>query len=80
MKNRFLIKPAFYIFSLFFSSWLVMSMERMQQPGQESRASQSRKERLKKLFEEYKSGSLDSTMLVKELDRFFYEEQLSRSQ
>jgi hypothetical protein len=79
-KYRFLFKPAFFIFNLLFSTWLVFKIERIS-PSDFGRYKSifeqpkklpplfGRKKEIKKLCDEYKAGLLDSTQLESKLSK-----------
>jgi|GEM_PF-1857653 len=80
-KYTFLLKPFFYIFSLFFASWLVLKIEKLSPSdfGKEkylfesdpvSTVSKYDKQYLKNLFMEYKFGLIDNKQLDEKLDFF----------
>ncbi|MES2590696.1 MAG: hypothetical protein V4608_02340 [Bacteroidota bacterium] len=83
MKNyTFLIKPFFFIFSLIFSTWLVLAIEKIRPSdfGQiktlfekeikQPKISKTDKQYLKDLFSQYKLGSIDSATFDKRLESF----------
>ena len=84
-KYSFLFKPLFFIFNLLFASWLVLKIENISpsdfekntsifqetvKPDPLDDSSDPAKTYLKKLFEEYRSGSINKKVLNRELDIF----------
>jgi hypothetical protein len=72
-KYKFLFKPAFFIFNILFSTWLVIKIEQIS-PSDFGRYKYwfearpkvpdlARKNRIQKLCNDYKAGLLDSTQL-----------------
>lgn len=84
MKNySFLLKPLFYIFTLVFSTWMVLAIEKIS-PSDfgdykslfEDRRSEGypfeyHKQNLRQLFLEYKHSEIDSIQMEQKLDSFF---------
>jgi hypothetical protein len=79
-KYKFLLKPAFYIFSLFFATWLVFKIERIKPSdfgrykhlfGERPKFIKSKldKKNLKKLCIDYKAGVIDSLELERKIDK-----------
>lgn len=80
-KYTFLGKPFFYIFSLFFATWLVLKIENIS-PSDFGRHKslferkigksipQNSKQNLKKIFYKYKYGIIDSSQLDHQLEEF----------
>jgi hypothetical protein len=85
-EYRFLLKPLFFIFCLFFSTWMVLKIEKIS-PSDFSRYSslfESSKERTEKIATEkrkskqflkglcikYKAGILDSALLDRTLEEY----------
>jgi hypothetical protein len=81
-KYKFLFKPLFYIASLLFSSWLVLSIEKLHPSDlgryqhvfeidtmNISKKTSAKKRTLRKIMNEYKAGLLDTTNLDMELDK-----------
>jgi hypothetical protein len=78
-KYNFLLKPVFFIFSLFFATWLVIEIEKLSpsdfgEPNQEVPLKMSttdkfteQKECLKNICFEFKTGKIDSLKLDKKL-------------
>lgn len=80
-KYKFLLKPLFFIFSLIFSSWLVLKIEKISPSdfGKEKllfendpvpTVSRYDEQYLKNLFMEYKFGIINSRQLDEKLDFF----------
>ena len=79
-KYRFLLKPAFFIFNLLFSTWLVFQIEQISpsdfgrykyifEPQRKTPPLFGRKQEIRKLCNEYKAGLLDSTQLESKLSK-----------
>jgi len=79
-KYKFLLKPAFFIFNLLFSTWLVFQIEKIS-PSDFGKYKSifenppkpipvQKKQELKKLCADYKAGLLDSAGLEQRLDKF----------
>jgi hypothetical protein len=81
-RYQFLIKPIFFIFSVFFAAWLTLKIEKLSPSNFGSYKSLFEKQpqiiklsghcrtSLKKLFFKYKSGLIDSVGLDQELEKF----------
>lgn len=81
-KYSFLFKPVFFIFCLLSGSWIVLKIEKLS-PSDFGRykslfekedsilPDQQQKPRLKKLINDYKTGSVDSAMFETKLEEFF---------
>ena len=79
-KYKFLIKPAFFICNLLFSTWLVFRIEKISPsdfgryrdwfdvPKKEP-VGVSRQRDIKKLCNDYKAGLLDSIQLQERIDK-----------
>lgn len=83
MKDyTFLIKPFFFIFSLIFSTWLVLAIEKIspsdfgeyktlfEKKTIPTRVITVDKQHLKDLFRQYKIGSIDSLTFDKRLESY----------
>jgi hypothetical protein len=79
-KYKFLFKPAFFIFNLFFSTWLVFQIEKIRPSDfgryrywfelpDKASIEAARKKHIKKLCDDYKAGLLDSTQFQLQLDK-----------
>jgi hypothetical protein len=79
-KYRFLLKPAFFIFNLLFSTWLVFQIEQISpsdfgkykyifESPRKLPPAFARKQEIKKLCDQYKAGLLDSTQLELKLSK-----------
>ena len=80
-KYTFLAKPALFIFNLVFVTWLVLKIEKLQ-PSDFGRYGSFFEDNrpkpvmidkayLKRLFHNYRSGSLDSLSLEQKIDQIF---------
>jgi hypothetical protein len=83
-KYKFLFKPVFFIFNLFFATWLVVQIEKVKPSDfgkyrhlfelpEKSSLKALQKQNLKKLCSDYKAGKLDSTQFEVQLEKIMSE-------
>lgn len=83
-QYKFLIKPAFFIFSLLFATWMVLKVEKIKPSDfgryrslfddspDLSRTQLYTKQYIKTLCKNYKAGRLDSIRLEKEINKLLF--------
>ncbi len=84
MKNyAFILKPLFFIFSLIFSTWMMLAIEKIspsdfgeykslfEDEYSSVHSFEYHKQNLRQLFLEYKHGEIDSIQMEQKLESFF---------
>lgn len=81
MKDyTFILKPLFFVFSLIFSTWMVLAIEKISPSdfgeyktlfeSQPAPVVKFSSHYIKQLFGEYRSGTIDSIQLDRKLEKF----------